>query len=127
MSFREEKIECPSHKSLPTKIPGPSSSRSSIGGNPAQAIILNCDCNAEHRHPDPGCPGRASDGLPAILDSMACHRRGASLVVCRADPCGRPVDRPTDNCGAHPAALAGVDSPHALSRTLQVHSAQPNL
>jgi hypothetical protein len=49
------------------------------------------------------------------------------LVACRADPCGRPVDRPTDNCGAHPARLAGLDSPHAVSRTLQIHSAQPNL
>jgi len=58
---------------------------------------------------------------------MACHRSGASLVACRADPCGRPVDRPPDNRGAHAAPLAGLDSPHAVSRTLQVHSAQPNL
>ncbi len=96
--------------------------RSSISGNPAQAVILKCDCHAEHRHQDP-----ASDGFPPALYSMACHRRGASLVGCRADSCGRPVDRPTDNRGAHPAPLAGLDSPHAVSRTLQIHSAQPNL
>src|ERR1039458_5768610 len=96
--------------------------RSSISGIPAQAIILKCDCNAEYTHQDP-----ASGGLPPILYSMACHRRGASLVACRADPCGRAVDRPTDNRGAHPAPLAGLDSPHAVSRTLQIHSAQPNL
>src|ERR1700720_1365368 len=93
-----------------------------ISGSPAQAVILKCDFNPEPTRPDP-----ASDGLPPILYSMACHRLGASLVACRADPCGRPVDRPIDNRGAHPAPLAGMDSPHAVSRTLQFHSAQPNL
>src|ERR1019366_10250168 len=90
--------------------------RSFISGNPAQAIILKYGCNAEHTTQYP-----ASDGLPPILHSMACHRRGASLVACRADPFGRPVDRPTDNRGAHPAPLAGPDSPHAVSRTLQIY------
>jgi hypothetical protein len=96
--------------------------RSSISGNPAGAIILKCDCNAEHTHQDP-----TSDGLPPTLYSMACHRRRASLVACCADPCGRPVDRPTDNRGTHSAPPTGLDSRHAVSRTLQIHSAQPNL
>ena len=52
-------------------------------GNPAQATILKCDCNAGHTHQDP-----SPDGLPPILYSMACHQHGASLVACRADPCG---------------------------------------
>ena len=84
--------------------------------NAAQTIVLKCDCNAEHTHQDP-----ASDGLSPLLYSMACHRSRASLVACGPDPCGRPVDRPTDNRGAHPAPLAGLDSPHAVSRTLQIH------
>ena len=58
---------------------------------------------------------------------MACHRCGTSLVACRADPSGRPVDRPAFNRGAHPAPLAGLDSPHSVSRTVQIHSPQPNL
>src|SRR5216684_8751876 len=98
------------------------SSRASIRGNPGQAVILKCDCHAGHTGPDP-----ASDGVPPILYSMARHRRGAFLVACRADACGRPVDRPTDNGGAHAAPVAGLDSPGAVSRTLQIHSAQPNL
>src|ERR1700722_1243197 len=94
-----------------------------IGGdNPVQVSIRKCDCNAEHTHQDP--PWEA---LRPILYSMACHRRGASLVACRADPSGRTVDRPAHNRGAHPAPLAGLDSPHAVSRTLQIHSAHPNL
>src|SRR5260370_37004082 len=56
---------------------------------------------------------------------MAGRRRGISLVACRADPGGRTVDRPTDDGGAHRAPLAGLDSPNAVSRTLQIHSAQP--
>src|SRR5260221_5867714 len=96
--------------------------RSSISGNPAQTMILRCDCNAGHTHQD-----SASDGLPPILYSMACHRRGASLVACRTDLCGSPVDRPIDNHGAHPTPLAGLDSPQAGSRTLPIHSAPPNL
>src|SRR5216683_1174115 len=67
-----------------------------------------------------------SHELPPILCSMACHRSGASLVACRAEPCGRSVDRPTGNRGAYPAPLASLDPPHAVSRTLQIHSAQPN-
>ncbi len=58
---------------------------------------------------------------------MACHRLGASLVACRADHSGRSVDRPTVNRGAHPAPLAGLDSPRSVSRTLQIHSASPDL
>src|SRR5271168_214142 len=79
----------------------------------AQAIILKRDCNVEHRHQD-----SASRGLPPILYSMARHRRGSSLVACLADPCGRPMDRPANNRGAHPATRAGLDSSHAVSRTL---------
>src|SRR5690348_5818426 len=96
--------------------------KSSISGSPAQAIILKPDCNAGDRHQN-----AASDGLPPIFYSMACRQRGASLVACRADPYGSPVDRPTDNRGAHPAPLSGLDSPRAVSRTLPIHSAQPNL
>ena len=96
--------------------------RLSISGNPAQTIILKCDCNPEHT---PQVP--ASDGIPPILYSMACHRCSSSLVTGRSASCSRPVDRPTDDRGAHPAPLAGLDSPHAVSRTLQIHSAQPNL
>jgi len=58
---------------------------------------------------------------------MACYWGGGSLVIGRADDCGRAVGRPTDNRGAHAAANAGMDSPQALSRTLQIHSAQSNL
>src|ERR1700752_3395073 len=85
--------------------------RRAISGNPAQAVILKCDFNPEHAPPDP-----ASDELPPILYSMARHRRGAFLVTCRADPRRRPVDRPTDNRGAHAAPLAGLESPQAVSR-----------
>src|SRR5208282_6468805 len=69
----------------------------------------------------------ASEGFSPILCSMATHRCVASLVACRAASCGRPVDRPTDNRGAHPAPRAGLDSSHAVSGTLQNHSAQPDL
>src|SRR5208283_4666875 len=72
--------------------------------------------------PRPRFPRVFSDPLFDGLSS-AC----ASLVACRADPCGRPVDRPIVNRGAPPAPLAGLDSPHFVSRTLQIHSAQPNL
>ena len=58
---------------------------------------------------------------------MACHWRGTSVVTGRTDPCGRAVDRPTDNGGAHPAPPAGMGSARAVSRTLPVRSAQPNL
>src|ERR1700739_472213 len=93
-----------------------------------QAVILKCDSNGEHtnhageRNHDP-----RSEEFLAVVYSMGGHRRGASLVACRADDCGRAVYRPADNRGAHAAALAGLDSPHAVSRTLQIHSAQPNL
>jgi len=96
--------------------------RSSISDNPARAIILKCDCSAESTHQDP-----ASDGLPPVVYSVGCHRCGACLVACRADPSGRPVDRPTVNRGPHSAPLAGLGSPHSVSRTLQIPSAQPNL
>src|SRR6266403_1128705 len=88
---REQKVEHLCDAVVSRREMANGAARSSIGGNPAQAIILKCDCNAEHTHQDP-----ASHGLPPILYSMACHRRGASLVACRADPCDRPVDRPTD-------------------------------
>jgi hypothetical protein len=42
------------------------------------------------------------------------------LVACLADPSGRSLDRPTVNRGAHPAPLAGLDSPDSVSRTLQI-------
>jgi hypothetical protein len=58
----------------------------SISGNP-QAIILKRDCNAEHTTQD-----LASDGIPPILYSMACHRGADSLVIGRAAPCSRAVD-----------------------------------
>ena len=58
---------------------------------------------------------------------MVRHWLGAPLVACRAGPCGSPVDRPTHNRGTHPAPLASLDSPEAVSRTLQIRSTQPNL
>jgi hypothetical protein len=58
---------------------------------------------------------------------MVSRRCSGPLVACRACPCGRPVDRSTDHRGAHPAPFAGLDSPQAVSRTLQIRSAQPNL
>ena len=58
---------------------------------------------------------------------MVSRRCSGPLVACRACPCGRPVDRSTDHRGAHPAPFAGLDSPQAVSRTLQIHSALPNL
>jgi len=54
-------------------------------------------------------------------------RSGACLVACCAIPCGCPVDRPTDHRGAHRAPVAGLDSPHAVSRTIRIRSAEPNL
>ena len=58
---------------------------------------------------------------------MAAHRLGGSLVAGRADLGGDPVDRPTDNRGAHTAALPSLDSPDAVSRALPIRFAQPNL
>ena len=49
---------------------------SQLCGNPAQAIILKSDCNAEHTHQDP-----ASDGLPPILYSMACRRNRYGAIL----------------------------------------------
>jgi len=49
------------------------------------------------------------------------------LVACCAAPRGCPVDRPTDHRGALGTPLAGVDSPHAVSRTVRIRSAEPNL
>ena len=57
---------------------------------------------------------------------MVSHRSGASLVPCCADSCGCPVDRPTDHRGANGAPIAGMDSPHAVSRTIRIRSAEPN-
>src|SRR5437762_13780271 len=74
--------------------------------NPAQTIILKCDGKPRHTHQDP-----ASESPSPILCSMVSHRRGASLVACCTDPCGCPVDRPTDHRGAHATPLAGLDSP----------------
>ena len=92
------------------------------GGNPAQASILNCDSKIIHAPQD-----RTLEWFSPILCSMANHRFVASLVACRAAPCGRPMDRSTDNRSAHPAPLAGLDSPHAVSGTIQIRSAQPDL
>jgi monofunctional biosynthetic peptidoglycan transglycosylase len=36
------------------------------------------------------------------------------LVACRADPSGRPLDRPTDNRGAHPLRQISPDFQHAV-------------
>src|SRR5215469_15750889 len=58
---------------------------------------------------------------------MVCHRSGASLVTCCADLSGCPVDRPTNHRGAVGAPLAGLDSPRAVSGTIQIRSAEPNL
>jgi hypothetical protein len=85
--------------------------------NSARAIILKLDCNLKPSH-----PVAASIRLPPIFYSLARHRRPASLVPRRADPRRRPLDRPANHRSAHPAPLSGLDSPRALSRTLQVHS-----
>lgn len=58
---------------------------------------------------------------------MACHRCGGYVGACRYQSSGHPVDRPTVNRSAHPAPFAGFASPHAVSRTLQVHSTRSNL
>lgn len=102
---------------------------SAISRNLSWAIILRRDRNARHttqstRHTTRSA---ASQEYSPILCSMVCHRRGPSLVARRAAPSGGPVDRPTDDRGAHPAPVAGLDSQHSVSRTLQIHSAQPNL
>ena len=107
--------------------------RSSISGNLARAIILTCDRNSRGTYQNTERTGQdaASDELDSIpYSTPRCWRGascGASVVACRADPYGDTVDRPTDNHGAHTAPLAVLASPHAVSRTLQVHSAQPNL
>jgi hypothetical protein len=90
--------------------------------NSARAIILKLDCNLKPSH-----PVAASIRLPPIFYSLACHRRPASLVPRRADPRRRPLDRSANHRSAHPAPLSGLDSPRALSRTLQIHSTEPNL
>ena len=90
--------------------------------NPAQTIILKCERKLRHIRQGP-----ASEKLSPVLCSMAFHRSSASLVACCADPCGCPVDRPTDHRGAHGAPLAGLDSPHAISRTIRIRSAKPHL
>src|SRR5215475_5784465 len=75
--------------------------------------------------------GSACNEMVSIADSPDRCRpaaaRGASVVAGRADLGGGAVDRPAHNRSAPAAPLAGLDPPHALSRTLQVHSAQPNL
>src|SRR5277367_3358188 len=58
---------------------------------------------------------------------MVSDRSGASLVACCGGPCGCPVDRPTDDRGAHGAPSKRLDTPHAVSRTIRICSAQPNL
>lgn len=58
---------------------------------------------------------------------MVSHRSGASLVACFVDPFGNPVDGPADHDGAHRAPLAGMDSPQAVSRTIPIRFAEPNL
>src|ERR1700752_3740201 len=86
--------------------------------NPAQTIILKCGWKFRYTPQDP-----ASE-LSPILRTMLSHRGGASLVYCCADPCGCPLDRPTDHRGAHGASLAGMDSPHAVSRTIRIRRAE---
>src|ERR1700722_17851293 len=88
----------------------------------AQAVILKCDCNAGQRH-----QAAAPDEFPPILYSMGCRRRGGALGGCGADAGGCAVDRPAYDSGAHAAPLAGLDSRRALSRTLRIRSAAPNL
>ncbi len=49
------------------------------------------------------------------------------MVICCPDHSGGTMDRPTDDRGAHSAPFTGLGSRRAVPRTLQVHSAQPNL
>jgi hypothetical protein len=77
-----------------------------MSDNQVQAIILKCDGKARHT------PQDTASGFSPIHSSMACHRLGASLVACHADPSGRSVDCPTANRGAHPAPLAGHHTPY---------------
>src|SRR6185437_9973491 len=89
------------HRILPPNTPL-NTTDESTRSDPARAIILKSDCNAGHRGHGP-----ASHGFSPSLYSMACHWRGASLVGCCADPCGRPVDQSADNRGTHRAPSTG--------------------
>jgi len=84
--------------------------------------ILRCDSKAIDTLQKPN-----SGRLPPIHSSIASHQRTASLVACRAASCCRAVDRPTHNGSSYAAPRAVLDSPHALSQAVQIHSAPPNL
>jgi monofunctional glycosyltransferase len=61
---------------------------------------------------------------------MVRHQYRVSLVARRATPSGCPLDRSTVHRSTHPASLAGLGSPDAVSRTLQICSSwsiSPNL
>src|SRR5215469_16306080 len=89
------------------------------------AIILRRDRNTRRTTKSPG-----SEGYFTIPYSTARRRRVASsafsLVLYRPDACWLSLDRSTDDRSADAAALPVLVSQHDLSRTLQVHSAQPN-
>ena len=73
----------------------------------------------------------ASDELPSIPDCTARLRCVASSGLCLvagcADARSGAMDRSADNRCARPAPVAGFDSQHSLSGTIQVHSARPGL
>ena len=85
-----------------------------------------CDDKAIHSPED-----RVSEEFPpipgSIFGSMAWPRCGTAVVAGRAAAGGRAVVRPADDRGAHRTPHAGVDSRQAVSRTLPIHSAQPDL
>src|SRR5256885_15018307 len=99
--------------------------RAVFGGE--SIILTRAELPGPPRRTLPSHGAAATDGLRPILYSMGCYWRGGSLVACRADSGGRAVDRPTDDRGAHAAPFAGLEPTQTLSRTLQIHSAQPNL
>src|ERR1700733_8348057 len=105
-----------------TCCPAPTRYQPSSVTTGAPAIILKCDQESNHtpqRH--------TSKGLSYLLCSMVWPRCSVSLVACRVDARSRPVGQPTDNRGADPASLAGLDPQHAVSRTLQICTPQSDL
>jgi len=76
----------------------------SISGNPAQAIILKCDCNAEHTHTmTPLRRGFLRSMIRWLVIGLVLLWSLAALILVAA----RWIDPPT-NRGAHAAPLAGL-------------------
>src|SRR5262249_23081349 len=85
-------------------------------------IILKCDGK-----PRPTPADSASERLFPSLCSMVSYRSRTCLVTCCRDSCGCVLELPADHWSPHRASLPGLDSPYAVSRTIRIRSAEPDL